>query len=59
MPTDGGVAVPAACAARSRWTRRGLAEPIRIEDGWFTPPDQPGHGIAFDRATLAAHTADA
>jgi hypothetical protein len=29
-----------------------LAEPIRIEDGWFTPPDRPGHGIMFDRAVL-------
>jgi L-alanine-DL-glutamate epimerase-like enolase superfamily enzyme len=32
-----------------------LAEPIRIEDGWFTPPDRPGHGILFDRDRLAAH----
>ena len=32
-----------------------LAQPIRIEDGRFTPPDRPGHGILFDRATLAAH----
>jgi L-alanine-DL-glutamate epimerase-like enolase superfamily enzyme len=32
-----------------------LAEPIRIEDGWFTPPDRPGHGIMFDRDRLAAH----
>jgi L-alanine-DL-glutamate epimerase-like enolase superfamily enzyme len=30
------------------------AEPIRIEHGWFTPPDRPGHGIIFDRAALAA-----
>jgi L-alanine-DL-glutamate epimerase-like enolase superfamily enzyme len=32
-----------------------LAEPIRIKDGHFTPPDQAGHGIVFDRAALAAH----
>jgi hypothetical protein len=48
----------AACAARCRWTLRGLAESIRIEDGWFTPPDRPGHGI-LDRDTLAAHAVDA
>jgi L-alanine-DL-glutamate epimerase-like enolase superfamily enzyme len=36
-----------------------LAEPIRIEDGWFTPPAAPGHGIVFDRAVLAAHAVDA
>jgi L-alanine-DL-glutamate epimerase-like enolase superfamily enzyme len=30
---------------------------MRIEDGWFTPPDQPG--IVFDRAALAAHTVEA
>jgi L-alanine-DL-glutamate epimerase-like enolase superfamily enzyme len=36
-----------------------LAEPIRIEDGWFTPPDRPGHGIVFDRAVLAAHAVEA
>jgi L-alanine-DL-glutamate epimerase-like enolase superfamily enzyme len=35
-----------------------LAELIRIEDGHFTPPDRPGHGIVFDRATLAAHAVD-
>jgi L-alanine-DL-glutamate epimerase-like enolase superfamily enzyme len=35
-----------------------LAEPIRIEDGWFTPPDNPGHGIIFDRAVLAAHAVE-
>jgi L-alanine-DL-glutamate epimerase-like enolase superfamily enzyme len=32
-----------------------LAEPIQIEDGWFNPPDRPGHGIVFDRAARAAH----
>jgi L-alanine-DL-glutamate epimerase-like enolase superfamily enzyme len=32
-----------------------LAKPIRIEDGWFTPPERPGHGILFDRDRLAAH----
>jgi L-alanine-DL-glutamate epimerase-like enolase superfamily enzyme len=36
-----------------------LAEPIRIADGWFTRPDRPGHGIIFDRATLAAHAVEA
>ena len=32
-----------------------LAEPLRIVDGWFTPPDVPGHGILFDRDRLAAY----
>ena len=36
-----------------------LAEPIRISDGYFTPPDRPGHGIIFDRDVLAAHAVDA
>jgi len=36
-----------------------LAEPIRIEDGWFTPPDVPGHGILFDRDRLAAYAVTA
>jgi L-alanine-DL-glutamate epimerase-like enolase superfamily enzyme len=36
-----------------------LTDPIRLEDGWFTPPDRPGHGIVFDRAVLAAHAVDA
>jgi hypothetical protein len=36
-----------------------LAEPIRISDGWFTPPEAPGHGIVFGRAVLAAHAVDA
>ncbi|MGH6899215.1 MAG: enolase C-terminal domain-like protein [Geminicoccaceae bacterium] len=35
-----------------------LTEPIRIDDGWFTPPDRPGHGIVFDRAVLAAHAVE-
>jgi hypothetical protein len=35
-----------------------LAESIRIEDGDFTPPGRPGHGIIFDRAALAAHAVD-
>jgi L-alanine-DL-glutamate epimerase-like enolase superfamily enzyme len=35
-----------------------LAEPIHIDDGWFTSPDRPGYGIVFDRAVLAAHAAD-
>jgi L-alanine-DL-glutamate epimerase-like enolase superfamily enzyme len=30
---------------------------IRIENGWITPPDRPGHGIVSDRAVLAAHAA--
>ncbi|HEX3210890.1 MAG TPA: mandelate racemase/muconate lactonizing enzyme family protein, partial [Geminicoccaceae bacterium] len=32
-----------------------LAPPIRIADGWFAPPDRPGHGILFDRDVLAAY----
>ena len=32
-----------------------LAQSIRITDGYFTPPDEPGHGILFDRDVLAAH----
>ena len=36
-----------------------LSEPIQITYGYFTPPDAPGHGIVFDRDTLAAHAADA
>jgi L-alanine-DL-glutamate epimerase-like enolase superfamily enzyme len=35
-----------------------LAEPIRIVDGWFTPPDRLGHGIVCDRAALAAHAVE-
>jgi hypothetical protein len=35
-----------------------LAEPIRIEAGWCTPPDRPGHAILFDRAVLAGHAVD-
>jgi hypothetical protein len=31
-----------------------LAEPIRIIEGYFTPPDRPGHGIIFDRPVLVA-----
>jgi L-alanine-DL-glutamate epimerase-like enolase superfamily enzyme len=35
---------------------KALAEPILIEDGYFTPPvDRIGHGITFDRAYLEAH----
>jgi L-alanine-DL-glutamate epimerase-like enolase superfamily enzyme len=48
----------ASTAARSP-TLGALAEPIRIEDVHFTPPERPGHGIIFDRATLAAHASDA
>jgi hypothetical protein len=33
-----------------------LAEPIRIKDGWFTPPNRLGHRILFGRTVLAAHT---
>lgn len=32
-----------------------LVEPIMIVDGYFTPPDRPGHGILFDRERLAAY----
>ncbi|HSA79408.1 MAG TPA: mandelate racemase/muconate lactonizing enzyme family protein [Geminicoccaceae bacterium] len=32
-----------------------LAEPITIQDGYFTPPHRPGHGIELDRDHLAAH----
>jgi L-alanine-DL-glutamate epimerase-like enolase superfamily enzyme len=35
-----------------------LVEPIRIENGYFTPPDAPGHGIIFNRDALA-HAVDA
>ena len=35
---------------------KALAEPIVIEDGWFTPPaGKTGHGIVFDRSYLKAH----
>jgi L-alanine-DL-glutamate epimerase-like enolase superfamily enzyme len=35
---------------------KALEEPIRIEDGYFTPQlDKSGHGIAFDRTYLKAH----
>jgi L-alanine-DL-glutamate epimerase-like enolase superfamily enzyme len=35
---------------------KALAEPILIEDGYFTPPvERAGHGIVFDRAYLEAH----
>ena len=36
-----------------------LALPIRIIDGYFTPPSAPGHGIVFDRDRLAAHAVGA
>ena len=36
-----------------------LATPIRITDGYFTPPDQPGHGILFDRDVLRGHAVEA
>jgi hypothetical protein len=44
---------------RAPCSPRRLAEPIRIDNDWFTPPDVSGHGIVFDRHTLAAHVADA
>jgi L-alanine-DL-glutamate epimerase-like enolase superfamily enzyme len=35
---------------------KALSEPIRIVDGYFTPPaGKIGHGIAFDRDYLKAH----
>ena len=36
-----------------------LAQPIRITDGYFTPPAEPGHGIVFDRAVLRGHAVEA
>jgi L-alanine-DL-glutamate epimerase-like enolase superfamily enzyme len=30
-----------------------LAEPIRTEQGYFTPPPRPGHGVRFDWDALA------
>jgi L-alanine-DL-glutamate epimerase-like enolase superfamily enzyme len=32
-----------------------LTEPMRIVDGYFTPPKRIGHGIEFDRAYLKKH----
>jgi L-alanine-DL-glutamate epimerase-like enolase superfamily enzyme len=32
-----------------------LAEPIRVEGGWGTPPARPGHGVAFDERALARY----
>lgn len=32
-----------------------LAEEVRVKDGWFTPPERPGHGIVLDQAALDAH----
>jgi L-alanine-DL-glutamate epimerase-like enolase superfamily enzyme len=32
-----------------------LAEPLRIQDGFATAPDRPGHGLTFDWKGLAAH----
>jgi L-alanine-DL-glutamate epimerase-like enolase superfamily enzyme len=34
---------------------KALVEPVRIVDGYFTPPAKPGHGIEFDRAYLKQH----
>ena len=36
---------------------RFLAEPLRLENGRAVAPDRPGHGVAFDFAALAPHTA--
>lgn len=35
---------------------RALAKPLKIVDGYFTPPKVPGHGIEFDRAYLKKHS---
>jgi L-alanine-DL-glutamate epimerase-like enolase superfamily enzyme len=32
-----------------------LAEPLRVVDGWGTPPARPGHGVVFDAAALRRH----
>lgn len=32
-----------------------LMEPMPVVNGWFTPPQRPGHGIEFDRAYLKQH----
>jgi L-alanine-DL-glutamate epimerase-like enolase superfamily enzyme len=32
-----------------------LAEPLRIQDGFATASDRPGHGLTFDWKGLAAH----
>lgn len=34
---------------------RALTTPIRLVEGFFIPPERPGHGIEFDRDYLAAH----
>ncbi len=34
---------------------KALSEPIEIEDGTFTPPELPGHGIKFNRDYLLDH----
>lgn len=34
---------------------KAITEPIRIVDGYFTPPQRIGHGIEFDRAYIAKH----
>ena len=36
---------------------RFLAEPLRLENGRAIAPDRPGHGVALDFDTLAAHAA--
>jgi L-alanine-DL-glutamate epimerase-like enolase superfamily enzyme len=36
-----------------------LAEAIDVNEGRFTPPSRPGHGIIFDRERLGAHRAPA
>ena len=48
----------AACPNRSYLEAHGfgleryIAEPLRLEDGFAIAPDRPGHGIAFDWASL-------
>lgn len=32
-----------------------LASDVRVRAGRFVPPNEPGHGIAFDRSVLAQH----
>jgi L-alanine-DL-glutamate epimerase-like enolase superfamily enzyme len=32
-----------------------LASDVRVREGRFVPPSEPGHGIVFDRSVLAQH----
>jgi L-alanine-DL-glutamate epimerase-like enolase superfamily enzyme len=34
---------------------KALAQPLPIVDGYFVPPEKPGHGIEFDRDYLRRH----